>query len=704
MKYSLTTLIKSASLALGVMLIATNSASAAIITVNTFVDENTDNGECSLREAIINANGNDNSGSTDCEAGSAGVDTIVLAAGTYVLSIAGSGEDAAATGDLDITDVDTTGNSLVITGAVDANGTPSTIIDAAGIDRIFDIFSPGFKDNLVQGANFDGVNITLENLKLINGYVDEGVSVAVDNQSNGGAVFNWRFSDLTIDNCVFDNNQAVWDGKFDVLPGVDGILGTDDDIEERTLSGHGGAVYSRGSVDINGSTFSNNMAYTTFDENGDSIIEGENEKNGNGGGLFIAFTSTITNSSFINNTASNGGGLNTTGGEPTIVPGNMTISGSTFSGNWAVMGGGVNNVSPQVTLDIINSTFSGNTSTDMGGGINSDADVHLKHVTVVDNQVVNSDQNGAGINYFGPGGSYTLANTLLSNNKGKSLVLNCGCTGGTILACVTLHVTSLGGNISSDFNCGLNSSSGDLQGPDAKVLALADNGGPTQTHALDYDSLAIDAGKDSNCINAIPAITTDQRGVTRPEDGDADGTTGCDIGAYERKLVNADLILSGLDLSSRSITVDDELVITVSAGNTGPEAVTAARVDVAIPAELSFISGSVDAGASCSQSGDKVSCPLGDLGASASANITLVTSALGDGSFDITATISALESDTDSSNNSQQLLLTINPKVVGLSSSGGGLCSYNPNAEFDLVLPAILFIALGYLGWRRNEV
>ena len=58
-----------------------------------------DNGVCTLRAAIQEANA------------LAGADTINLPAGTYTLSIAGANEDAAATGDLDITD------NLTITGA-----------------------------------------------------------------------------------------------------------------------------------------------------------------------------------------------------------------------------------------------------------------------------------------------------------------------------------------------------------------------------------------------------------------------------------------------------------------------------------------------------------------------------------------------------------------------------------------------------------
>ncbi|MCW8830220.1 MAG: choice-of-anchor O protein, partial [Gammaproteobacteria bacterium] len=35
------------------------------------------------------------------------------------------------------------------------------------------------------------------------------------------------------------------------------------------------------------------------------------------------------------------------------------------------------------------------------------------------------------------------------------------------------------------------------------------------------------------------------------------------------------------------------------------------------------------------------------------------------------------------------------------TSGGGGFCSYNLKGRFDPVLPAILMIALGYVGWRK---
>ena len=77
------------------------SARAATFVVTKTADTNdgTCDSDCSLREAIVAANAN------------AGVDVITLPAGTYTLTIAGANEDAAATGDLDLTE------SVTINGA-----------------------------------------------------------------------------------------------------------------------------------------------------------------------------------------------------------------------------------------------------------------------------------------------------------------------------------------------------------------------------------------------------------------------------------------------------------------------------------------------------------------------------------------------------------------------------------------------------------
>src|SRR5262249_38895323 len=87
----------------------------------------------------------------------------------------------------------------------------------------------------------------------------------------------------------------------------------------------------------------------------------------------------------------------------------------------------------------------------------------------------------------------------------------------------------LGNNTGSDLASANSETSGNLVGTaaspfDPKLLPLADNGGPTPTHALRADSLAINAG--ANPDN----LATDQRGQPRVSGVRAD------IGAFELQL------------------------------------------------------------------------------------------------------------------------------------------------------------------------
>lgn len=147
-------------------------------TTNDTVDDNlTDgvcsdiSGNCSLRAAIMQANA------------TAGIQTVSIPAGTYTLSIGGTTEDAAATGDLDIT------GEIIIEG----ENARTTIIDANRIDRVF--HNP-------LGSN---VAITYRNLTITGG--DGIVAVGV-----GGGINHNATGLLTIDNCTISGNDGNFGG------------------------------------------------------------------------------------------------------------------------------------------------------------------------------------------------------------------------------------------------------------------------------------------------------------------------------------------------------------------------------------------------------------------------------------------------------------------------------------------------------------
>jgi CSLREA domain-containing protein len=117
---------------LAVLVLATRASAATFEVDSTADDVTASDGQCTLREAIINANTDKDTTAGDCPAGS-GADVIELPAGIYVLAIPGIGENAAATGDLDIT------SSLTLRGA----GAGSTVIDAAGIDGVIEVAGDG---------------------------------------------------------------------------------------------------------------------------------------------------------------------------------------------------------------------------------------------------------------------------------------------------------------------------------------------------------------------------------------------------------------------------------------------------------------------------------------------------------------------------------------------------------------------------------
>jgi CSLREA domain-containing protein len=239
----------------------------------------------------------------------------------------------------------------------------------------------------------------------------------------------------------------------------------------------------------------------------DNFLTGNDVGQGFGGGISNCFQCnlTLTDSTVSDNTADNGGGISNGG---TLVIQNSTINGNRVD----ISGAGITN-SSQMTLT--NTTISGNSANSGGGGIFQAAgEATLRNVTISGNSLSGSL---GGALFLGQDATMSIGNSILAGNR----FADCDIRGATALV-------SLGNNLDGDNSCGF-TAPGDIGGSDPLLGALADNGGATFTHALLAGSPAIDAGADTDC----PA--TDQRGETRPADGNGDATAHCDIGAYERQ-------------------------------------------------------------------------------------------------------------------------------------------------------------------------
>ncbi len=359
-------------------------------------------GECSLRAAIQEANA------------LAGPDSISVPAGAYVLTGA-SGENAGAVGDLDIT------ADLTIAGT----GIGATIVDAAQLDRAFDV---------LDGA----ATVSISGMTLRNGRSDP---------NDGGAVHN--AGTLTLSNVVIENSHG-------------------DD---------GGATANSATATLLDSRLMDNAAADT----GGAII--------NHGAMTVRNTSIDTNSAPYA-----GGGVNNLG--------TLTVSESLIAHNGSSSGNG-GGLASFASATLTNVTMSDNGASINGGGIYSEGSLALSSVTITGNAA-----NGAGDGLYASDSGVQFRNTIIAGNHNDQ----CAGTGGYI---------SQGNNLSDAEDC-LFIAGGDLQNTDPMLGLLADNGGPTQTHALLDGSAAIDHAQ-----TLVGCPPTDQRGVVRPQNGQ------CDIGAYE---------------------------------------------------------------------------------------------------------------------------------------------------------------------------
>ncbi|MDH3302314.1 MAG: family 16 glycosylhydrolase [Acidimicrobiia bacterium] len=263
-----------------------------------------------------------------------------------------------------------------------------------------------------------------------------------------------------------------------------------------------GCVLNNGTLTLDSLTVSGCTMTTDlgdFWQGGAGVYNGE-------GATFTLVDSTVSG----NDSGHAGGGVFSFFGTTT------TIERSTISGNTAAdVGGGMRSLG---NVDVINSTISGNTaSANFHGGavFVTDGVMNMVNTTVADNTSTGGTGDVFVGTFTGANATVNLTNTIIQSGPGSGAACFLGFFGAGAVA-----LNSDGGNLATDGTCSL-TGAGDLPNTDPLLGPLADNGGPTQTHALNAGSPAIDAANGAAC----PA--TDQRGVAR--------VGACDIGAYERE-------------------------------------------------------------------------------------------------------------------------------------------------------------------------
>lgn len=485
---------------------------------------------CSLREAVLSINTGANVG--DCVAVITEAygtnDTITMPAGTYTLTLGGIDETytdsapadplispvVAITTDASIGDLDII-KSVKIVGA----GAAATIIQwdqtVVGADRIFHLYDA----NAIAGT----VNVSIQGVTLTKGQTFQTLIKAGDTATKtyylrraGGALAVGPAANVVlIDTSVTGqaNSEGRGGSQKPTVPEAPGatytIALTGVIVDTNVAQGDGGGIYTAAPMTATSTIVRNNTALT------------------NGGGIYNEGNTSIAYSTISGNTSEGGGGVFLTGSNI------VNIKGTTLSGNSAVGGGAISGRAG-MTVKILNSTISGNIGSDVGAGLYTNGSAELNFVTIAKNLAgADSPTAGSGINVFpasATANTLTLKNVLLADNKkgwllgmtateiAALLSANCGITGGGI------PVTSQGNNLSSDASCNTApstwlSTATDLNSVDPKIGALANNGGPTLTHALLADSPALSAG------GAVAGITIDQRGAARENPPD--------IGAFE---------------------------------------------------------------------------------------------------------------------------------------------------------------------------
>lgn len=522
----------------------------------------TASGVCTLRAAVQEAN--------DLP----GPQTIALAASHYTLTITGTPDESAETGDLDVLD------ELFVTGV----GSALTTIDAGDVGRVFDNFhfltlsgvhvvhgdpeaiatdfgdfvvtDGRFTDNAVGISGGGGV-LTIADSHFedndLAAYVTTCPSfTATDTtvEANGAGFYfdlsvKGTVKDVTFRSNVGDavtvivQNQLRFDGVTMTENGAGlhhggGDLSNYVTIVDSTITDNAstGVRYSDGSLVVDASTITGNggcaIAVSGYDGSGLSVRDSLLEENGCGvdiGGSASGTSTEITGSTIRNN---NGLGVSVVGC-PRFAT--LSVSTSTIRGNrgGGLFAWGVNGTGPEVTIR--DTTIADNRAPRGAGILVTPSSSNRPFLAIVNTTISGNVATDEVDGILNEGGDLDLRNVTVADHAGEGLLVR---DGGTVTTRNSIldggcsgTVTSAGHNLMGPGCNVVGDLTGNLSG-DPLLGPLGDNGGPTVTHALLAASPGRDAGDPAGCLDLDDALlVTDQRGSARPELG------RCDIGAFE---------------------------------------------------------------------------------------------------------------------------------------------------------------------------
>jgi len=469
----------------------------------------TDTGLCSLRAAIEETNA------------LSGPNTVKLPAGTYEIT----NTPISISDDL-ILEGAGQADSIIRTASIAPSTSRSTrlgVTSEAATVLIRSLSIKGFTRVGIEGS---------EGLSNIGTLTLEDVLIAehLSRDLNSGARYGIGNSGrLTLVNCTVEKNGT------------------------RSTFYEGGGIRNRpgGELFITDSQFIDNLGDAILNE-GSLRMERSLFTDGKGNGLFNYGEATVLKSIIRDHRGeSSGAGIRNT------QRGVLHLEDSLISNNFmseliALRGAGIYNNGSMTILrstisENINASRSGDNNFSSGGGIYNDNEgsLILENSTLSQNSTGYYDEvpRGLGGGLYNRGSASIINSTFYENaNYGSEFNAGTASTvGGSVFNEGTLEVvntifansdalnecdgpgtfTSLGNNLVSDDTCGL-TQAGDLSDTDPLLGPLADNGGPTPTHALLAGSPAIDAGGDTG-------LATDQRGVARPQGA------AFDIGAFEKE-------------------------------------------------------------------------------------------------------------------------------------------------------------------------